>query len=179
MFWGCPIWFGGSDEGVMIMSSGQAELHFLCGKIAAGKSTLSKALAAEHRAVVLSEDEWLPLLYPDELVTIPDYVRCSIRLKKVVGPLVRDLLAAGVSVVLDFPANTVEQRRWMKELADSTGAPHTLHYLDVSDEVCKARLKARNAGGEHPFEVTDEQFEKITSHFVPPSEGEGFRMAVH
>jgi predicted kinase len=161
------------------MASGQAELHFLCGKIAAGKSTLSKALAAEHRAVVLSEDEWLPLLYPDELLTIPDYVRYSTRLKKVVGPLVRDLLAAGVNVVLDFPANTVEQRRWMKEMADSTAVPHSLHYLDVPDEVCKARLKARNAGGEHPFEVTDEQFEQITSHFVPPSEGEGFRIVVH
>ncbi|MGI3186275.1 AAA family ATPase [Nioella aestuarii] len=161
------------------MASGQAELHFLCGKIAAGKSTLSKALAAEHRAVVLSEDEWLPLLYPDELLTIPDYMRYSTRLKKVVGPLVRDLLAAGVSVVLDFPANTIEQRRWMKDLADSTDAPHMLHYLDVPDAVCKARLKARNADGEHPFEVTDEQFEQITSHFVPPSEGEGFAIIVH
>lgn len=168
----------GIGRRIVTMSSGQAELHFLCGKIAAGKSTLAKALAAEHRAVVLSEDEWLPLLYPDELLTIPDYVRYSTRLKKVVGPLVRDLLAAGVSVVLDFPANTVEQRRWMKDLADSTDAPHMLHYLDVPDEVCKARLKARNAGGEHPFEVTDEQFEQITSHFVPPGEGEGFRMVV-
>lgn len=161
------------------MTRGRAELHFLCGKIAAGKSTLSKALATEHRAVVLSEDEWLPLLYPDELLTIPDYVRYSSRLKKVVGPLVRDLLTAGVTVVLDFPANTVEQRRWMKDLADSTDAPHVLHYLDVPDEVCRARLKARNAVGEHPFEVTDEQFEKITRHFVSPSEGEGFRMVVH
>lgn len=169
----------GSDEGNLIMASGQAELHFLCGKIAAGKSTLAKALAAQHRAVVLSEDEWLPLLYPDELLTIPDYLRYSTRLKKVVGPLVRDLLAARVTVVLDFPANTVEQRRWMKDLADSTNAPHTLHHLDVPNEVCKARLKARNAGGEHPFEVTDEQFEKVTSHFVPPSEEEGFIIVEH
>ena len=76
------------------------ELHFLCGKIAAGKSTLAKALAERHRAVVLSEDAWLPLLFPDELLTIPDYVRYSARLKKVVGPLVRDLVAAGVSRIV-------------------------------------------------------------------------------
>jgi len=155
------------------------ELHFLCGKIAAGKSTLAKALAERHRAVVLSEDAWLPLLFPDELLTIPDYVRYSARLKKVVGPLVRDLVAAGVSVVLDFPANTVEQRTWMRELVERTGVRHSLHYIDQSDEVCKARLRARNASGDHPFEVTDEQFEKITSHFVPPSEEEGFRVVVH
>lgn len=161
------------------MRTKPAELHFLCGKIAAGKSTLSKVLAAEHRAVVLSEDEWLPQLYPDELLTIPDYVRYSTRLKKVAGPLVRDLLAAGVTVVLDFPANTVEQRRWLKDLAASTGAPHILHFLDVPDEVCKSRLKQRNAAGEHPFEVTNEQFERITGHFVPPTPEEGLALVVH
>ncbi|KFF47391.1 MULTISPECIES: AAA family ATPase [Pseudomonas] len=31
-------------------------LHLLCGKIASGKSTLAKTLAAEHAAIVLSED---------------------------------------------------------------------------------------------------------------------------
>ncbi|NCE91845.1 AAA family ATPase [Pseudomonas sp. L13] len=31
-------------------------LHLLCGKIASGKSTLAKTLAAEHGAIVLSED---------------------------------------------------------------------------------------------------------------------------
>lgn len=174
-----PMQSSWEHSGRKAMDNGSVELHFLCGKIAAGKSRLAKALAADRRAVVLSEDKWLPLLYPDELVTIPDYGRYSSRLKKVVGPLVRDLLAAGLSVVLDFPANTVEQRRWMKDLAESTDAPHILHYLDVPDEVCRERLRARNARGDHPFEVTDEQFEQITSHFVPPIEAEGFRVVVH
>jgi len=42
-------------------------LHLLCGKIAAGKSTLAKELVAEHAAILLSEDTWLAQLYPGEV----------------------------------------------------------------------------------------------------------------
>lgn len=34
-------------------------LHFLCGKAGAGKSTLARRLAEQHRAVLVSEDVWL------------------------------------------------------------------------------------------------------------------------
>ncbi len=54
------------------------------------------------------------------------------------------------------------------------GAAYQLHFLDVADEVCKARLRARNALGEHPFQVSDEEFEQITRHFVAPAAEEGF-----
>ncbi|MCV2889770.1 AAA family ATPase [Ruegeria aquimaris] len=161
------------------MDRAKAELHFLCGKIAAGKSTLSRSLAARHRAVILSEDDWLHILYSEELRTIPDYLRLSTRLKQAVAPHVLKLLSAGVTVILDFPANTVEQRRWMRALADSSAVPHTLHYLDVQDEVCKARLRRRNVAGDHNFKVTDAQFEQITRHFVAPTAEEGFNIVVH
>ena len=54
-------------------------LHLLCGKIASGKSTLAKTLAAEHGAIVLSEDQWLASLYPGEILSIADYLRCAQR----------------------------------------------------------------------------------------------------
>ena len=60
-------------------------------------------------------------------------------------------MAAGLSVVLDYPANTVEQRNWMRGLLQTTTASHKLHVLDVSDEICLARLRARNASGEDLF----------------------------
>lgn len=40
--------------------------------------------------------------------------------------------------------------------------------------MCKARLRARNARGEHPFQASDEAFEQITRHFVAPAAAEGF-----
>ena len=81
-------------------------LHLMSGKIASGKSTLAKSLAAGQSAILLSEDQWLSRLYPDQIKSITDYVRLARQIREVVGPLVADLLRAGVTVVLDFPANT-------------------------------------------------------------------------
>ena len=89
------------------------------------------------------------------------------------------LLKGGVSVVLDFPANTPASRAWMRTLLDQAGCAHQLHYLDVSDEVCKARLRQRNEGGEHEFNVSDDDFDLFTRHFVPPSSNEGFEVVMH
>lgn len=154
-------------------------LHLVCGKIASGKSTLTTKLGNMPATVVVAEDDWLAALYSDELSSVSDYVRCSTRLQKIMGPHVASLLKAGVSVVLDFPANTIASRMWMRGIVEATKAAHELHFLDVPDEVCKARLRVRNASGEHPFAVTDEQYQKISNHFVAPTPEEGFNIVRH
>ncbi|PZP71205.1 MAG: cell division protein ZipA, partial [Stenotrophomonas maltophilia] len=82
-------------------------------------------------------------------------------------------------VVLDVPFNTPAARAWGRELFESAGVAHQLHFLDVPDAICKARLRARNACGEHPFQASDEAFEQITSHFVAPAPEEGFVVIRH
>lgn len=154
-------------------------LHLVCGKIAAGKSTLTARLGEAAGTVVIAEDDWLAALYADRMSTIADYLRCAAKLRAVMTPHVAALLNAGLSVVLDFPANTVETRRWMRGILDATGAAHQLHLLDVPDMVCLARLRARNAGGDHPFAATEAQFHQITRYFVPPAPDEGFTIVRH
>ena len=149
-------------------------LHLVCGKIAAGKSTLCRQLATEAGTVLLSEDDWLAGLYPGEISSLPDYVRCSGRLRALIGPHVADLLRAGISVVLDFPANTLATRAWMRSIIEASGAAHALHLLELDDETCKARLRRRNAGGEHAFQASEAEFDLFTRHFVPPQAEEGF-----
>ena len=56
--------------------SSSAKLIFLCGKMAAGKSTLAKDLTQRENAVLLVQDEVLDHLFPDEITGIPDFVRC-------------------------------------------------------------------------------------------------------
>lgn len=161
------------------MSQPSPTLHLLCGKIASGKSSMARTLSAAPGTVLISEDTWLSLLYGDDMATIGDYVRCSGRLRDAMHPHVVDLLGAGLSVVLDFPANTVDTRAWLRSLVDQAGVSHQLHLLDVPDALCKARLRVRNASGEHPFAVSDEQFDRITAHFEPPREDEKFNIVLH
>jgi predicted kinase len=153
-----------------------ATLHLICGKIAAGKSSLAAKLGSAPATIVISEDHWTSHLFRDEMKTVADYVRCSARLRGAIGPHITALLRTGVSVVLDFPANTVERRAWMKSLIADTNAGHMLHFLDVPDDVCRARLHARNAAGEHAFAASDDDFDLITSRFVPPGDDEGLNV---
>ncbi len=154
-------------------------LHLLCGKIAAGKSTLARRLAEPPGCLLISEDHWLSRLYPDEIAALPDYVRCSRRLREAMGGHVETLLRNGLSVVLDFPANTPGQRQWMRKIIDGAGVAHRLHYLDAPDAVCKARLRQRNDAGGHDFAPSEADFELFTRHFVPPAPEEGFDVVVH
>ncbi|AKL12469.1 TPA: ATP-binding protein [Kluyvera intermedia] len=149
-------------------------LHLLCGKIASGKSTLSARLGAAPGTIIVSEDTWLAALYKDEIHSVADYVQCASRLKNAMKPHLISLLNAGLSVVLDFPANTPANREWMMGIITASGANNCLHYLRVSDDICKARLRARNAEGAHDFSATDEEFEIITRYFAEPLADEGF-----
>lgn len=161
------------------MKPNNSVLHLFCGKMAAGKSTLAAQLADAPFHVLLSEDHWLDRLFADQMRDGADYLRCAARLRAAMGPHVADVLNAGLSVVLDFPANTVESRRWMRALLNDTQAGHVLHVLTPPDEVCLARLRARNASGDHPFAPTEADFHRFARHFEPPEESEGFHLRIH
>jgi predicted kinase len=167
------------DEARPSLPAETPTLHMICGKIAAGKSTLARRLADAPATILISEDVWLATLYRDEQRTVAEYARNARRLREVMGGHVEALLRAGLSVVLDFPANTVANRQWMRGLFEKAGARHRLHVIDVPDAVCKARLRQRNAAGTHQFTVSDAEFDEITGFLVPPSADEGFETTVY
>jgi predicted kinase len=154
-------------------------LHMLCGKVASGKSTLSAELARGPSTIVVAQDQWMAKLYPNELKTVADYVRLVSRLRAAMGPHLTELLRAGLSIVLDWPANTVASRAWMSEVFKAAGAAHKLHVLDVPDEVCLERLRVRNAEGRHEYTVSQVEFEELSRYFEPPTPPEGFDVVVH
>src|SRR5262245_66496713 len=91
-------------------------LNLLCGKIAAGKSTLAHRLAAQPATLLICQDHWMSHLFPTENRTIDDFARLSARLRAAMGPHIVDILQQGLSVVLDFSANHVRYRDWMSLL---------------------------------------------------------------
>lgn len=159
--------------------SHSAVLYFMCGKMGAGKSTLAKVLASDNDAVLLSEDVLLRDLYPCEITDLNSYVSFSGRVKRALGAHVCSLLRHGVSVVLDFPANTVGQRAWLRELIQSSGAAHELHFVDAPDDTCKRQLRARNLAGDGDPLQDEATFDLLSSYFVPPALEESFTVVRH
>jgi len=164
----------------MDVMNSSAKLIFLCGKMAAGKSTLARDLAKRENAILLVQDEFLDALFPGEITDIPGFVKCSSRLKNALMPHVCDLLSKSISVVLDLPGNTKVQRAWFRELIERADVEHELHFIDASDALCKSQLRERSAGlaAGTPW-TRDADFEAITAYFQPPSEDENFNVVHH
>lgn len=67
----------------------------------------------------------------------------------------------------------------MRNIYETARAAHQLHWLDTSDEDCRARLRLRNVKAINPFAVTEEEFERVSRYFVAPSLEEGFDLVLH
>ncbi len=149
------------------------KLFFMCGKMGAGKSTAATALANKTKAVLLSEDVWLNALYPDQIRNFEDYRKYSSMLKPLLAIHLIDVLNAGASVVMDFPANTVQQRAWFLQLATDARVEHEMLYVQVSDDVCLEQIAKRRT--EQPDRAafdTPETFRLVSSLFEEPSASE-------
>jgi len=154
-------------------------LILFSGKMGAGKTTKSKQVSLDRNAVLISEDEWLSKLYPKLITSFSDYRYYSSLLKPLVKSHVLDILRTGTSVVMDFPANTVTQRKWFKGLITEANAPNELIYLKVSDVVCLRQIeKRRIEQPERAIFDTEAMFIEVTKYFQEPEQGEGFNLQV-
>ena len=152
-------------------------LTFFCGKMGAGKTTKSKALALEKNAVLISEDEWLSAHYPDQINSFDDYLAHSARIKVFVKLHVQSILQTGTSVVMDFPANTIKHRAWFNQLCHEIECNHELIYLNLSNEQCLLRIaQRRNEQPERAQFDNEAVFYHVTNFFEPPSTNEGLKI---
>lgn len=157
----------------------QGTLIFFCGKMGSGKSTKAIELVNQYDAILLSEDEWLEALYPEEIKVFDDYLKYSSRLKPLLRKHVQNLLNSGISVVMDFPANTPTQRAWFKKIFSESEIPHQLYYLEASDELCLKQIEQRRKMNPSRADFdTEKVFHQVNSYFQPPTEEEGFNIQI-
>ncbi|KGX92401.1 cell division protein ZipA [Pontibacillus halophilus JSM 076056 = DSM 19796] len=152
-------------------------LYFFCGKMGAGKSTKSQQVASEHLAVLMSEDEWLSMLYPEVIESFEDYITYSRQLKPLVKKHVQNILSVGTNVVMDFPANTRNQRKWFLDLVTEVDADHQLIFLNLTNEQCLRQLaQRRNEQPERAAFDTEAVFNQVTNYFEAPEASEGLNI---
>ena len=152
-------------------------LYFFCGKMGAGKSTRSKQMAIDKHAVLLSEDEWLSSLYPNQIATFDDYLKFSSLLKPLVKRHIQNILSVGTNVVMDFPANTQKQRKWFLDMASEVNANHQLMFLNLTNEQCLRQIAQRRS--EQPQRATfdtEAVFMQVTKFFEAPEASEGLNI---
>lgn len=142
-------------------------LHLLVGLPGAGKTTLARRLERAG-ALRLTPDEWMrPLFGVDDI----DGKRGLLE-RELLWSVARRALELGVDVVLDYGLWSPQERGLYRERAQQLGAAVQLHVLDLPLDELWQRLEERNAGGEHPFQVSREQLHEWDGWFQRPDAGE-------
>jgi predicted kinase len=134
----------------------------------AGKTTLAKKLELELPAVRLSPDEWIEavLEVPGERIEM-DRIRPSIDALQ--WQLGQRLLLLGNNVILEQGFWSREDRLNYLQIATGLNAKVFLHYLDISRDELRRRIKQRNeAIPPGSFFVDPVEIDTWLTWFTPP-----------
>ena len=151
-----------------------SKVILICSKICCGKTTYAQKLCKENNAILLSVDEITLALFGRDAGENHDiYVEQT---EKFLFEKSIEIIESGINVVLDWGFWTKEERDYAKEFYKSKNIECEFHYIEISDETWKARLKERNSAivaKETTAYYVDESFaKKCASIFEVPSENE-------
>lgn len=110
----------------------------ICGLPGSGKTTRAKQLESRCNAIRFCPDEWMTELSLD----IYDEVRRE-KIESLQWNLAQDLLARGVSVILEWGTWGRTERDRLRVGARALGAAVELHYLTAPVEVLYERIRGR------------------------------------
>jgi predicted kinase len=143
-------------------------LILICGLPASGKSTLARRLATERQAIRLDKDTWVADLGGD--VWDDDF---RVRVESLLWGLTQDLLAQGVSVILEWGHWARVERDEKRLGARALGAGVELHYVTAPIDELLRRAQQRTAAGQWTADpMTREHFETWATIFQAPGEAE-------
>ncbi len=151
-----------------------AKVILICGKICSGKSTYAELLRIQNNAVLLSTDEITLALFGQHCGDKhDDYVE---RTQNYLFNKSLELIEVGINVILDWGFWMKEERDFAQEFYKSRNIECEFHYINISDETWKARLKKRNSEvlseTTSAYYIDDNLAEKFASIFEVPGEDE-------
>ena len=148
-----------------------AKVYLICGKICSGKSYYSKKLKEKINSVILSPDEATYDLIRNEQGEFYN-VFCD-RLLNYLNKKAVEIVNAGANVIYERGLWNKAERDNVKQFFEENNIETELHYIYVSDDVWKKRIKERNkrvkeGKGGSDFYLDEGLMKKLVSKFEEP-----------
>lgn len=153
-----------------VLSSGirRPTLFLLCGLPGSGKTTLARKLEEERRAVRLTPDDWLRLLFGGDRARADEH-RTSI--EGLQWEVAARALGDGADVVLDWGFWSRAERDDYRARARALGARAEVRFLDATDNELLSRLGER-AAAPLAFRVSADELRAWSRSFERPTPDE-------
>ncbi len=146
----------------------RTKLFLMVGLPGAGKTIKAKELAVTHRALRLTPDEWMVVLFDGSQ---PEGKRDVLEGRLITVAL--QALRLGTNVVLDFGLWSRDERSALRWLATSAGASGEVIYLPVDKDTQRARIAHRQTTAPHTtFPMTDADVDLWRAQFEAPDAAE-------
>ena len=160
----------GGSTGILVGT--MPTLHMLCGLPCSGKTGRAEQLEAAGEGVLLNADSWVWQLYPeDPEAAARDHRKFLVH--QVQWELVEQLLAGGISVILDWGVWSREERDHYRQRARALGADVRTVFLDEPIETLQERVARRNLDlPPGSFRISAEELDEWAAIFEPPTEDE-------
>ena len=152
-------------------------IHIVFGPQCAGKSTYSKQLSQEKKAVRFSIDEWMWNLYGKDLpksMSLRWIMERVGRCEQQIWDTAKQMASLGTDIILDLGFTKFEKREQFVALAKEQGFSVQIHYVQAPLQLRKQRVMDRNKkkGDTFSFEVSPGMFDFMEGEFQVPREKE-------
>ena len=154
-----------------------ATLNVIFGPCGAGKTTYAHTFARRERAVAFILDDWMARMFGPDM---PDPLEYEWMLERVgrceaqIWSTAAAVLAAGTPVILDIGLMRRDDRARVRQIAEATGLPLQVHFVDAPPDVRRARVQDRNEvrGEGFAIAVSPDMFDFIEGVYEAPQADE-------
>lgn len=146
-------------------------IHFLCGYMGFGKTTIARRLAAQYSAVILNDDEFMRELFGRNLPE-EQFRAAHEKVSEFTWKLGERIVSAGGNVIFDRGFWSRQSRRAAIERAKYFCDSLLFHQIECDMETAKKRVLNRTLTDQTALEIDENTFDLFAKRYEPISPDE-------